>query len=149
MKEDRKYKEKIQIVNWKSLDRKEKLDRMFFYLIGFPSGNFGCIYAIYKEYPKYSEQDAMDTFADWQVNNANGFGLSKKYEEELIEGARKDNRDEYEYIEESYIRAGNDGHYIEIPSYIEEISFQELKEKYHGMELYRNYLLYDYRNNKY
>ena len=87
-----------------------------YYRIGYPFGSF----IVYKEYPSFSEQDALDTFADWAIDNAPGYCADERHIEELREDAIKHNRDDEDiYVDEYYIRAGNDSHYICMPECID------------------------------
>ena len=118
--------ERIEIVNPDAIDRTRP--RMYpvgyfwmryeygSYLVG-KDGGIGCA------------QDAMDELADWLPDHAPGYIPDDETIADLMKQARDDGRDDDEmYVEERYIRAGNDSHWTEMPVAIEEIREDELIE---------------------
>ena len=121
----------ISIINAKNIDREydEKHNGVSYYWIRY----IDCSFLVGKEYPAYSIEDAIDSFADWQVDNALGLGAEESYLEELRSDATKDEKDSEEYVDEYYMRAGNDSHYIRMPEVVEFITEKELIEKGHAL----------------
>jgi hypothetical protein len=117
--------ENIDIANRNSIDYTEKRRIYFRILFAYPLGS----YYVYKEYPSFSEQDALDVLADWMVDNAPGYCPDDARIAELIADAQVDNRaNDEEYVNDFYMRAGNDGHYIDIPALIETVSEPRMLE---------------------
>ena len=93
-----------------------------YYYIAYIEGG----YLVYKEYPSFCAQEAIDLFADWIVDNAPGFVPSEDYIAELRADAIKEDReDEEDYIRDFYMQAGNDSHWIEKPSVLCEVNEEE------------------------
>lgn len=118
------------IANFSAIDFDEKKEKRRYFRIGFPLGNFGVYFYVYKEYPAFTEQDAIDTFADYAIGAAPGYCLADNDAHilELRADAIADGcSDPDQYVDEYYMRAGNDSHYILMSTCIDEISEAELE----------------------
>jgi hypothetical protein len=119
------------VINWESIDIEydARHGGSKYYYIAYSEGG----YLVYKEYPAFCEQDAIDLFADWIVDNAPGYIPSDDRIAELRAGAIKDGRDDDEsYINDFYMRAGNDSHWIEMPSIMREVNEAEAQRLIKG-----------------
>lgn len=118
--------EQIECVNYDCIDADDK--RPEYFIIRYVEGS----YAVYKEYPAYCEDNALDAFADFSRDRWPGFTPSPEYIEELRADAIADghiddgNGGDEVYIEDFYMRAGNDGAWLEMPAAMECLTLAEL-----------------------
>ena len=128
----------IKVIN--TVDAEDKTKR--FYVIG----GQGYMYAVYKEYPRYSGQDALDCLSDYAAENAPGLmGSIDGEETDYVRELRADgiaegyDNDGDGYIGDYYTRAGNCGDWIENPAVIELLTAEEIKAKYNEDIEYETY----------
>ena len=126
----------INVINADAIDPDDKNQR-FFIIAG-----QGYIYAVYKEYPRYSEKDALDELTDYAAEHAPGImGSIDGEETDQVKELRADgmadghDNDGGGYIGDYYTRAGNCGDWIENPAVIELLTAEEINAKYNeGLE---------------
>lgn len=66
-----------------------------------------------------NEQDAYDEVCDYCDGRHPGMFADEDYINELIEDAKRDGREEFEYVEEHYTMAGNYGKWFANMCYVE------------------------------
>lgn len=118
----------IKVINAGAIDPDDKNQRFFII-----AGDFWS-YAVYQEYPRYSEQDALDELANYAAEHAPGImGSIDGEETDHVKELRADGIafDEIDgYISDYYVRSGNCGDWIEVPAVIELLTAEDIKEKY-------------------
>lgn len=113
----------VECINYDSIDPTERHPR--YYIIQYIESE----YAVYREYPSYCIDDALDTFADWSREALPGLTPDPEYIADMQADARKDGReDEDFYVNDFYLRAGNDSEWLETPLAILEVTLAQLDE---------------------
>ena len=121
--------ERIECINYDCIDPNDKDPH--YYIIRYIEGS----YAVYSEYRDFSEADALDAFADYSRDAYPGYTPDDARIEELRADAIADgyvdrgNGEDETYIEDFYVRAGNDSAWLETPEIIERVTLDEIDRR--------------------